>query len=361
MYPILTTIANIMVFFVAYIGEEIDGCCIKRGFEIQPNVSYTSFLGYISRLFNIPCITRLSYKMSVFQDPVDIFDDHDLCFLFKLNEMNPNEVIKLYIQQSGFGSSTVVSSDLKHEEEIDYKIPDLNVPLENSEYSLNTDDKNVFNHESSIVSLKTKTSSSASFYEGYIFKNKEEMKLELGKLSILECFSFKVDRSSNSRYEVSCVSEDCEWRFRAYSNSNSSVFYVKYFNSNHTCSKTQTHPHLRQANPRVIGDILKEQMKDSRRVYRGKEIVQDFRQRFHVDISYSQAWRGKCHALQSLHGSSKESFSELPLYCYNLEKCNPGTVTHIRTDSKHRFEFVFISIGASVSISYLHTCSFNKL
>ncbi|XP_022041318.1 uncharacterized protein LOC110943896 [Helianthus annuus] len=125
-------------------------------------------------------------------------------------------------------------------------------------------------------------------------------------------------------------------------------FLLRAFNDKHTCSKTLTYPHVRQANPHVVAHYLKEPLKDSGRIYRCNEIVKDFRQRFQVEITTSQAWRGKSLALELLQGSSRESFAELPLYCYNLERANPGSVTHIKTDDERRFEMVFVAIGAAI-------------
>ncbi|KAJ0529556.1 putative transposase, MuDR, plant, MULE transposase domain-containing protein [Helianthus annuus] len=187
-----------------------------------------------------------------------------------------------------------------------------------------------------------------TFIFSHVFNNKEDMKLELGKKCLLEHFEFKVDRSSKTRYQVSCLVDGCGWRFRARSFGDSGVFFVKSFNDKHTCSKTLTYPHVRQANPHVVAHYLKEPLKDSGRIYRCNEIVKDFRQRFQVEITTSQAWRGKSLALELLQGSSRESFAELPLYCYNLERANPGSVTHIKTDHERRFEMVFVAIGAAI-------------
>ncbi|GKB57619.1 putative ubiquitin-protein ligase [Tanacetum coccineum] len=82
-------------------------------------------------------------------------------------------------------------------------------------------------------------------------------------------------------------------------------------------------------------------MSESSRIYRGKEIMTDMNARFKIDISYSQAWRAKCYALQLLRGTPEESFAELPLYCHNLKLKNQGTITHIETDDEDRFEIFF--------------------
>ncbi|XP_021991714.1 uncharacterized protein LOC110888497 [Helianthus annuus] len=256
---------------------------------------------------------------------------------------NPFELYKLYvIQESGVGSSGFSSLN-------NFKTPDLNISVKESVDVL----KDVCPvlekfFEKSSTSHNESASSSIVFEAGHIFNNKEEMKLELGKKCLLEHFEFKVDRSSKTRYEVSCMGDGCEWRFKAYAIPGGSLFFVKHMNDRHTCSKTQTHPHFRQANPKVLGHFLKEQLKDSGRIYRAKEIVKDFRQRFEVEITNLQAWRGKNHVLELLQGTTRDSFAELPIYRYNLKLANPGSITHILVDEQSRFEMVFIALGAAI-------------
>nr|GEY63712.1 hypothetical protein [Tanacetum cinerariifolium] len=96
-------------------------------------------------------------------------------------------------------------------------------------------------------------------------------------------------------------------------------------------------------------------MSESSRIYKGKEIMTDMNGRFKIDISYSQAWRAKCYALQLLRGTPEESFSELPLYCHNLKLKNQGTITHIKTDNENRFEIFFLAVGA-VEELFWKTC-----
>ncbi|XP_035834043.1 uncharacterized protein LOC118482602 [Helianthus annuus] len=225
-----------------------------------------------------------------------------------------------------------------------FKVPDLNIYTDEENYDVLNDYQP--NPDNSFE--KCLPSSTITFEAGQVFNNKEEMKLELQKKCLLERFEFKVDRSSKTRYEVSCLVDGCVWRFRAYSFGDSGLFFVKSFNDKHTCSKTLTYPHLRQANPKVVAHYLKEPLKDSGRIYRCNEIVKGFRQRFQVEITTSQAWRGKSLALELLQGTSRDSFVELPFYCYNIERANPGSVTHIKTDDERRFKMVFVAIGAAI-------------
>lgn len=45
-----------------------------------------------------------------------------------------------------------------------------------------------------------------------------------------------------------------------------------------------------------------------------EELVTDINGRFKINISYSQAWRGKCYALEVLRGSPEASSVQLPAF-----------------------------------------------
>ncbi|XP_044497711.1 uncharacterized protein LOC123219789 [Mangifera indica] len=107
-------------------------------------------------------------------------------------------------------------------------------------------------------------------------------------------------------------------------------------------------PHHRQAGKRTLGKILQSVFTASNRIYRPKDIITDVADRYKIDISYTQAWRAKNWALNEIRGSPEESFRQLPVYCYNLEQKNPGTITHIDTDMDNRFRFVFMALGCSI-------------
>ncbi|XP_035838230.1 uncharacterized protein LOC118485846 [Helianthus annuus] len=336
------------VKFVVYTGGKWDvingnieyvthGDSRRRGLEIETDHSYNSFLNYVSKMCDTPNIMRLSYRMSTFTDLIDIINDRDVRFFLIWRR----RILLNYIKYMLFKSLVLVP--------LVFLTPDLNISVKESVDVLNDECPILENNfEKSSTSNNESASSSIVFEAGHIFNNKEEMKLELGKKCLLEHFEFKVDRSSKTRYEVSCMGDGCEWRFKAYAIPGGSLFFVKHMNNRHTCSKTQTHPHFRQANPKVLGHFLKEQLKDSGRIYRAKEIVKDFRQRFEVEITKLQAWRGKSHALELLQGTTRDSFAELLIYCYNLKLANPGSVTHILVDEQSRFEMVFVALGDAI-------------
>lgn len=72
------------------------------------------------------------------------------------------------------------------------------------------------------------------------------------------------------------------------------------------------------------------------------------RSKFGINISYGKAWGARENAVDSLRISQEESFAKLSSYCVLLESNNPGTVTHIDTDSQNHFLYCFVAIGACI-------------
>jgi len=187
---------------------------------------------------------------------------------------------------------------------------------------------------------------------GDCFDTKEDLKIALYTKCVEEGYQLVVSRSDKHRFETKCrADQSCTWRMMSKRIKDCEMFQVTTFIDEHTCSRTQLYPHHRQANKKVLGGFLAELMFVKGRVYRGHEIMTDINARFKINISYSQAWRAKCYALELLRGSPEASFAQLPAYCHNLKLKNPGSATHIKTDRDGRFELLFIAIGAAVSKS----------
>ena len=176
----------------------------------------------------------------------------------------------------------------------------------------------------------------------------------MGLKCVHEGFQVKVKKSDKERYEAVCVNEGCEWRLMvAVVEKGHAMLQVRRFHDVHTCSRTQIQANNRNATPQVLGHILKEELRDCRRVYRSYDIINDIRQRMNIGISYNQAWRGKMHALNLLRGSPESSFAQLPVYFHNLKKHNPGTVAEIALDPAGRFDILFLALGCSVIFVWL--------
>ncbi|GKB35378.1 transposase, MuDR, MULE transposase domain protein [Tanacetum coccineum] len=94
-------------------------------------------------------------------------------------------------------------------------------------------------------------------------------------------------------------------------------------------------------------------MRNNKRVYPGKDIQNNFRLDWKIDISYKCAWPRKNVALEMLNGFQENSFGQLPLYCHYLKLENDDTVTHIQINDDWTFDKCFISFGVSIDGSHL--------
>nr|KAJ0220513.1 hypothetical protein LSAT_V11C200052080 [Lactuca sativa] len=62
----------------------------------------------------------------------------------------------------------------------------------------------------------------------------------------------------------------------------------------------------------------------------------------------------KIYDVDLLRGTSEQSFQRLPLYCYNSNKKDPGTVTHIKSSDDNKFEYFFMAIVRAFQRSLCH-------
>ncbi|CAL2256007.1 unnamed protein product [Prunus armeniaca] len=76
--------------------------------------------------------------------------------------------------------------------------------------------------------------------------------------------------------------------------------------------------------------------------------MRDVKHNFGLRIHYSKAWKARELALLSIRGSAEEAYYILPAYCYELERMNPGTKTHIQTDENNHFVYLFMAVGACI-------------
>ena len=122
------------------------------------------------------------------------------------------------------------------------------------------------------------------------------MIIELGKKFLEQGFDHRTKRSTNSRYKVVCVRDDCGWRMTAVSVGDQGMFHVRKLNDIHTCSRTQLNPNHKQANKKLSGHLFKGKFLDANRALRPKEIVHDVNKRFGITIGYNTGCQARWSA-----------------------------------------------------------------
>ncbi|KAL6269645.1 hypothetical protein ACE6H2_026556 [Prunus campanulata] len=116
----------------------------------------------------------------------------------------------------------------------------------------------------------------------------------------------------------------------------------------HECDLRVVSDNHRQATAALVATSFKRKFKDSRTIYTPSDIMRDVKHNFGFSIHYSKAWKARELALLSIRGSAEEAYYILPAYCYELERMNPGTKTHIQTDENNHFVYLFMAVGACI-------------
>ncbi|XP_020426604.1 uncharacterized protein LOC109950869 [Prunus persica] len=149
------------------------------------------------------------------------------------------------------------------------------------------------------------------------------------------------------RLLVVCCQLPCPWRVRA-SRIGEYIFMIVRCTTVHECDLRFVCDKHRQATVALVATSLKRKLKDSQTIYTPSDIMRDVKHSFGCTIHYSKAWKARELALLSIRGSAEEAYYILPAYCYELERMNPGTKTHIQTDENNHFVYLFMAVGACI-------------
>ncbi|KAL5538636.1 hypothetical protein UlMin_046178 [Ulmus minor] len=144
---------------------------------------------------------------------------------------------------------------------------------------------------------------------------------------------------SNSHFTIiRCLDTSCSWRVRAKRLEGSGYWMVTKYERKHTCTTDFKKVRYRQATSWVVGECVKKRLINPRRVFKPRDVIDDMKRKFGVDISYSVAWRGREYAYKNLRlGTPEQSYSLLPGYLHMLRETNPD-----------RFKYLFIAFDASI-------------
>ncbi|XP_062114477.1 uncharacterized protein LOC133825567 [Humulus lupulus] len=159
---------------------------------------------------------------------------------------------------------------------------------------------------------------------------------------------FKVHKSCKKEYKLKCLDSECTWSFRATRYGKTDMFQVRKFNHAHTCSLDIILRDHCQASSSMAGNIVKTKFTDPKTNYRPKDIAKDMLDRYGVSMSYQKAWKSKEKAVNFVHGSSQDSYLDIPRYLHVLKHKNPGTVIDLEIDSLNRFKYLFMAMGQSI-------------
>ncbi|XP_022722070.1 uncharacterized protein LOC111279312 [Durio zibethinus] len=179
------------------------------------------------------------------------------------------------------------------------------------------------------------------------FSSFSEFREALHKYSIAHGFAYRYKKNDSHRVTVKCKSQGCPWRIYASRLSTTQLICIKKMNTKHTCEGAAVKAGYR-ATRGWVGSIIKEKLKVSPN-YKPKDIADDIRREYGIQLNYSQAWRAKEIAREQLQGSYKEAYNLLPFFCEKIKETNPGSIVTFTTKDDSSFHRLFVSFHASIS------------
>ncbi|KMT14129.1 hypothetical protein BVRB_4g079510 [Beta vulgaris subsp. vulgaris] len=181
---------------------------------------------------------------------------------------------------------------------------------------------------------------------GQRFNSVTDFREALRKYAIANQFAFRYKKNDSHRVTVKCKAEGCPWRIHASRLSTTQLICIKKMNPAHTC-EGGIHATGYQATRSWVAGIIKEKLKVFPN-YKPKDIVNDIKQEYGIQLNYFQAWRGKEIAKEQLQGSYKEAYKQLPNFCEKIMESNPGSFATFTTKDDSSFHRLFVSFHASL-------------
>ncbi|GAU16740.1 hypothetical protein TSUD_199820 [Trifolium subterraneum] len=185
------------------------------------------------------------------------------------------------------------------------------------------------------------------------FNSFSEFREALHKYSIAHGFAYRYKKNDSHRVTVKCKSQGCPWRIYASKLSTTQLICIKKMTKNHTCEGSAVKAGYR-ATRGWVGSIIKEKLKASPN-YKPKDIADDIKREYGIQLNYSQAWRAKEIAREQLQGSYKEAYTQLPFFCEKIKETNPGSFATFTTKEDSSFHRLFVSFHASI-IGFRQAC-----
>ncbi|XP_076931813.1 uncharacterized protein LOC143597104 [Bidens hawaiensis] len=167
-----------------------------------------------------------------------------------------------------------------------------------------------------------------------------------------KCYSRNPKCNNNFRSDP-----PCNWYVYAVKKKNDNMWQITRWVDSHNCYGTVVGNNNRSLKSRDIATRIVHNMREDIS-YPIKQIRAFIKDQFHVDISYSKAWRARKEAIERIYGSWESNFRELPQYIAALQAANPGTVVEwlhapARSSECHTFTYVFWVFGPSIK-TFLH-------
>ena len=162
--------------------------------------------------------------------------------------------------------------------------------------------------------------------------------------------SFVYERNDGDKIAAICTEKGCLWRVYASFHKADRSFGIRRCNLEHSCgSAGLTYRDNPKADANWIANFVKEKVRADPK-YTTKNVMNDVKNHFGVEINYRRAWNGREACYTDIHGVEFTSFDRLRWFCAAVKESNPGSVADVEAFPKDgKFRRIFVSFAACMA------------
>ncbi|KAG9440447.1 hypothetical protein H6P81_020612 [Aristolochia fimbriata] len=152
------------------------------------------------------------------------------------------------------------------------------------------------------------------------FMTKDALQMYLKDYCIRRHVQFKVHKSGPTVYYVCCIGDQCPWHVYASFSMKMNMWKIRRCNDEHTCLNAELRMDNRLCTSKVICNLIMPNVRTSFTLS-PHAIIQLVKDKYHIQVSYSRAWRARNKALVAVFGGWEELYNLLPQFFKALHQC----------------------------------------
>ncbi|KAG9458620.1 hypothetical protein H6P81_003128 [Aristolochia fimbriata] len=228
----------------------------------------------------------------------------------------------------------VTEDEVEEEEDVELPLPTMGVPpLEENDESypdpwIGVMDMNLTYRNTMVPSIDDdNVPPPVGVGVGQRFMTKDALVMYLKDYCISRHVQFRVHKLGPTFYSVRCTGDQCPWHIYASYSMKLNMWKVRRCNDEHTCLNVDLRMDNRLCTSSVICNLIMPNVRTSFTLS-PYEIIQLVMDKYHIQVSYSRAWRARNKALVVVFGGWDESYNLLPQIITHL--C-PSVDAHLQT------------------------------
>ncbi|XP_020114894.1 uncharacterized protein LOC109728780 [Ananas comosus] len=184
-------------------------------------------------------------------------------------------------------------------------------------------------------------------HEGQLYKTQGDFKRALKAYAMKRGFEYAPTKCNDHKITARCRVSDCPWRIKARQVPGIAQWWVKKFDSQHTCSRAIGGLGHRNCDAAFIASFVREQVVANEK-YTPKMVQTEILRQHGVKISYWKAYRARELVIQEVRGDFEGSFALLPSYMQELKSGDAETCLQLLYQDEGHFHRFFWAFGAAI-------------